>query len=76
MYGMPVFFCFAPRQCCQMPKNLEPDILAAVQAAVDDAREDNDFWHIADTAWAQIDAQSVDYAILEKRTYCVREIFW
>ena len=34
-------------------KNLAPDMLAAVQAAVDGAREDNNFWHIDDAAWAK-----------------------
>ena len=47
-------------------KNLASDMLEAVQAAVDAAREDNNFWHIDDAAWAKIDGQSVDYAILEK----------
>ena len=34
--------------------------------AIDTAREDNNFWHIDDVAWSQINGQSVDYAILEK----------
>lgn len=47
-------------------KKFEPKMLAGVQAAVDDAREDKNFWHINDTHWMQIEGQSLDYAILEK----------
>lgn len=55
-------------------KKLEPDMLTAVQVAVDGAREDKNFWHIGETDWAQINGQSVDYAILEKtdRIACVK----
>ena len=49
-------------------------MLAAVRAAVDGAREDNNFWHVDDEAWAQIKEQSFDYAILEKtkKIACVK----
>ena len=47
-------------------KKFEPRMLAGVQAAVDDAREDKNFWHINDAHWMQIEGQSLDYAILEK----------
>ena len=47
-------------------KNLAPDMLAAVELSVAGAREDKNFWHIDNVAWAKIQGQSVDYAILEK----------
>jgi len=58
-------FLFRASAMLAQAKNLVPDMLAAVQAAIDAAREDNNFWHIDDTAWAKIQGQSVDYAILE-----------
>ena len=55
-------------------KKFEPEMLAATIAAVDGAREDRNFWHLDETHWAQIEGQSVDYAILEKSEHiaCVR----
>ena len=52
----------------------EAEMLSAVQAAVNAAQKDKDFWHIDKTAWGKIQGQSVDYAILEKtdRITCVR----
>jgi mannose-1-phosphate guanylyltransferase/mannose-6-phosphate isomerase len=47
-------------------KKFEPKMLAGVQAAIDDAREDKNFWHINDAHWMQIEGRSLDYAILEK----------
>ena len=47
-------------------KKFEPKMLAGVQAAVDDAREDKNFWHINNAHWMQIERQSLDFAILEK----------
>ena len=47
-------------------EKFEPEMLSMVQAAVNGAREDRNFWHINDAHWAQIEGQSVDYAILEK----------
>jgi len=58
-------FLFRASAMLAHAKNLVPDMLAAVQAAIDAAREDNNFWHIDDAAWAKIQGQSVDYAILE-----------
>ena len=46
-------------------KKLAPDMLAAVETAIDGAREDKNFWNMHDEAWANIHGQSVDYAILE-----------
>ena len=54
-------FLFCASAMLAHAKNLAPDMLAAVQAAIDGAREDNNFWHIDDAAWAKIDGQSVDY---------------
>ena len=70
---MPVFL-FRSSAMLAHAKNLAPDMLAAVQAAIDGAREDNNFWHIDDVAWAKIQGQSVDYAILEKtdQIVCVK----
>ena len=51
-------------------------MLAAVETAVNHARKDNNFWHIDDAAWAKIEAQSVDCAILEKVQSLVCGIFW
>ena len=55
-------------------KKLAPDMLVAVETAIDGAREDKNFWHIDDAAWAKIQGQSVDYAILEKteKIACVK----
>jgi mannose-1-phosphate guanylyltransferase/mannose-6-phosphate isomerase len=47
-------------------KNLVPNMLAAVETAVEGACQDSNFWHLDDTSWAKIQGQSVDYAILEK----------
>ena len=67
-------FLFRASAMLAQAKNLAPDMLAAVQAAVDGAREDNNFWHIDDVAWSQINGRSVDYAILEKtaKIACVK----
>ena len=58
-------FLFRASAMLTHAKNLVPDVLVAVQAAIDGAREDNNFWHIDDAAWAKIQGQSVDYAIME-----------
>jgi len=50
-------FLFRASAMLAHAKNLLPDMLAAVQAAVDGAREDNNFWHIDDAAWAKIHGQ-------------------
>ena len=67
-------FLFRASTMLAQAKNLASDMLAAVQAAIDAAREDNNFWHIDDAAWAHIHGQSVDYAILEKteKIACVK----
>ncbi len=59
-------FLFRASAMLANAKKFEPKMLAMVQAAVDGAREDSNFWHINDAHWAQIEGQSVDYAILEK----------
>jgi mannose-1-phosphate guanylyltransferase/mannose-6-phosphate isomerase len=67
-------FLFRASTMLAHAKNLAPDTLAAVLAAIDGAWKDNNFWHIDDAAWAQINGQSVDYAILEKieKIACVK----
>ena len=67
-------FLFRASAMLAEAKNLAPAMLAAVQEAIDAALEDNNFWHIDDAAWAQINGQSVDYAILEKteKIACVK----
>ena len=67
-------FLFRASTMLAQAKNLASDTLAAVQVAVDAAREDNNFLHIDDAAWAKVNGQSVDYAILEKteKIACVK----
>ena len=67
-------FLFRASTMLAHAKNLAPDTLAAVLAAIDGAWKDNNFLHIDDAAWAQINGQSVDYAILEKieKIACVK----
>ena len=67
-------FLFRASAMLAHAKDLAPDMLAAVQVAMDCAREDNNFWHIDGSAWAKIHGQSIDYAILEKtkKIACVK----
>ena len=67
-------FLFCISTMLEHAKNLAPDILTAVQVAIDGAREDNNFWHIDYATWSEIQGQSVDYAILEKieKIACVK----
>jgi len=67
-------FLFCVSAMLAHSKNLVPDMLAAVQAAIDSAREDRNFWHIDDAAWANTQGQSFYYAILEKteKIACVK----
>jgi len=58
-------FLFRATAMLALAKNLVPEMLAAVQEAIDGAGEDNNFWHINDAVWSKIHGQSVDYAILE-----------
>ena len=41
-------FLFRASAMLAEAKNLAPDMLAAVEVAIDAAREDNNFWHIDD----------------------------
>jgi mannose-1-phosphate guanylyltransferase / mannose-6-phosphate isomerase len=57
--------------CCvstlmDLGQQLEPKMLTNVRASVDLAEQDNNFWYLGENHWNQIDAQSFDYAILEK----------
>jgi len=49
-----------------LAQRFEPKMHSEVAASVDAALEDNDFWHIDPSHWAQIEGQSIDYAILER----------
>ena len=55
-------------------KNFEPKMLAKVEIAIDNARQDKNFWHIDAANWSQIQGKSVDYAIMEKteKIACVK----
>ena len=59
-------FLFRASAMLAFAQSLAPDMLSAVRLALNGAREDNNFWHIDDVAWAKIQGQSLDYAILEK----------
>jgi mannose-1-phosphate guanylyltransferase/mannose-6-phosphate isomerase len=47
-------------------QQLEPSMMAYVRASIDEAEQDNNFWHMDANHWHQIEGQSIDYAILEK----------
>ena len=59
-------FLFRASALLMHARELEPKMLAAVQLAVDDAREDKSFWHIDQASWSKILEKSLDYAILER----------
>ena len=63
-------FLFRASSMLAQAESLASDMLAAVQAATDAAREDNNFWHIDDVAWAQINGKSVDTSILVSSLNC------
>jgi mannose-1-phosphate guanylyltransferase/mannose-6-phosphate isomerase len=47
-------------------RRFRPDIVAAVQAAFDDAQRDGDFIRLDKAAFAACPADSIDYAVMEK----------
>ena len=67
-------FLFRASGMLALGEAFEAEMLAAVQACMDAAQEDKNFWHIDKAAWGKIEGQSVDYAILEKtdQIACVR----
>jgi len=67
-------FLFRASVMLGLARQLEPDMLMVVQAAVDSAREDKNFWHMDELHWSKIRGQSLDYAILEKtdKISCVK----
>ena len=67
-------FLFRASVMLAQARKLNPEMLAATEVAIDCARKDKNFWHIDEVAWAKIQGQSVDYAILEKidQIACVR----
>lgn len=57
-----------------LAQQLESDMLATVRMSIDEAEQDNSFWHLDANQWNQIEGQSFDYAILEKtnKISCVK----
>jgi mannose-1-phosphate guanylyltransferase/mannose-6-phosphate isomerase len=44
---------------------LQPDIVSACEAAIENGRDDADFFHLDETAFARAPRVSVDYAVME-----------
>ena len=67
-------FLFRASAMLAHARMLEPNMTKLVLQAVDGAREDKNFWHIDDAAWAKVQGKSIDYAILEKieKIVCVK----
>jgi mannose-1-phosphate guanylyltransferase/mannose-6-phosphate isomerase len=67
-------FLFRVSTLLAFAEELEPEMFLNVKASIDDAQQDNDFWHLDQNHWTQIEGQSIDYAILEKANNikCVR----
>ena len=59
-------FLFKSSTLLALAQSFEPKVYDSVKASVDSALQDKNFWHIDSSHWAQIERQSVDYAILEK----------
>ena len=57
-----------------LAQQLESDMLATVRMSIDEAEQDNSFWHLDANQWNKIEGQSFDYAILEKtnKISCVK----
>lgn len=59
-------FLFSVRTLIEAFRAHAPEILAAVEAAVAEGREDLDFFRLAAEPWARVPSISIDYAIMEK----------
>ena len=59
-------FLFRADVMLALAAQFQPKMLAGVQAALDAAVEDNNFWHLDADAWDAITPDSIDYAIMEK----------
>ncbi|XDZ70290.1 mannose-1-phosphate guanylyltransferase/mannose-6-phosphate isomerase [Alphaproteobacteria bacterium LSUCC0744] len=59
-------FLFKSSTLLALAQSFEPKVYDSVKASVDSALQDKNFWHIDSSDWAQIERQSIDYAILEK----------
>ena len=59
-------FLFRADVMLALAVQFQPKMLAGVQAALDAAVEDNNFWHLDADAWDTITPDSIDYAIMEK----------
>ena len=59
-------FLFKPATLIDAVTRLEPDLLTAVQAALDAAQTDLGFLRLDPGAWAQARDVSIDYAVMER----------
>jgi mannose-1-phosphate guanylyltransferase/mannose-6-phosphate isomerase len=59
-------FLFSAKVLLSEMKRLEPQMLAACEAAVAKGRGDMDFFRLDETAFESCPAQSIDYAVMEK----------
>ena len=61
-------FLFTARDILAAYQTHAPDLIAPVQAALDEARIDLGFLRLAPEAWAATKGISIDYAVMEKAT--------
>ena len=59
-------FLFSPACIIEAYRSHAPDMLAAVQAALDQGRPDLGFFRLAPAPWARAGNVSIDYAVMEK----------
>lgn len=67
-------FLFRISTLMDLAQQLQPEMLADVRASIDEAKQDDNFWHLDANHWNQIEGQSIDYTILEKtnKISCVK----
>jgi len=59
-------FIMRAKELLKLAENLQPEMLKAVRAAQQDSIEDLDFLRLDPGAWANVRAESFDYAFMEK----------
>ena len=59
-------FMFSARTIIEAFKAHAPDLLAHVNASVEQAKEDMDFLRLASEPWAKVASISIDYAVMER----------
>jgi len=59
-------FLFRPSTLIEAVEQLEPDLLAAVETAVEAARPDLGFLRLDPQAWSEARDASIDYAVMER----------